>query len=204
MATCIYLTHPNVDIDPAIPVASWDLSDEGITRMKAGLRQPWLLSVDHVITSSEKKAIETGRIIANHLGVECWSEAGLQENDRSSTGYLPEEEFEEVANEFFARPAVNIRGWERALDAQTRIVSAIKGALAKLPDDEAVLFAGHGGVGSLLRCHLTNTGISREYDQYAGGGCYFFFDSADLTAKRASVKATEWRRIEDLESELAG
>lgn len=202
MATCMYLTHPNVDIDPAVPVTNWDLSDVGIARLRKGLRQPWLVSVDHVITSTEKKALETGRLIANHLGIDSWAVDGLHENDRSSTGYLPPEEFEKVADEFFERPAVSIRGWERALDAQNRVVTAVKRALAELPDTASVLFAGHGGVGSLLRCHLMDAGITRNFDQPAGGGCYFFFDPEDLEKKSASAESTAWRRIEQLSDKV--
>lgn len=37
-----------------------------------------------------------------------------RENDRSSTGFLPPEEFEVVADAFFAQPGVSVRGWETA------------------------------------------------------------------------------------------
>jgi len=38
------------------------------------------------------------------------------------------------------------------------------------------LFVGHGGVGTLLFCHLSGYPISREFDQGpGGGGCFFEF-----------------------------
>jgi hypothetical protein len=49
----------------------------------------------------------------------------MHENDRSATGFLPPDEFETVANRLFAEPLVSIRGWERAIDAQLRIVREV-------------------------------------------------------------------------------
>ena len=42
---------------------------------------------------------------------------GIGENDRSATGFVPAEEFEALADTFFADPHTSIRGWERAIDA---------------------------------------------------------------------------------------
>ncbi|MTI17848.1 histidine phosphatase family protein [Rhodobacteraceae bacterium RKSG542] len=203
MGKCYYLTHPNVEIDPAVPVPDWDLSDVGRQRMQEGLRQSWLIDVDHVISSREKKAIETGQIIAGHLGVDMEIVEGLHENDRSSTGFVPPEKFEEIANEFFARPAVSVQGWERALDAQTRIVSEIKKVFEAIPQDDVVLFSGHGGVGTLLKCHLANLAISRDHDVPAGGGYWFCFDRKDLDACAASIDALQWHAFEPQVAEVA-
>ena len=73
---------------------------------------------------------------------------------------------------FFAQPLVSIRGWERAIDAQLRIVREVELVLAR---DRAgdVLFVGHGTVGTLLFCHYSGFAIDRAHDQPAGGGHYF-------------------------------
>ena len=51
--------------------------------------------------------------------------AALHENDRSATGYLPPDRFEAVADRFFAEPETSVLGWERAVDAQARIVACV-------------------------------------------------------------------------------
>ncbi|SDR24019.1 histidine phosphatase family protein [Pseudovibrio sp. Tun.PSC04-5.I4] len=200
MSYCIYLSHPNVDIDPATPVPHWDLSDKGRARLEQGLRQPWLLEIEHVISSKEKKAIETGQIIANHLGVELTTAPNLHENDRSSTGFLPPDEFELVADDFFSRPAISVRGWERALDAQSRVITAIKAVLSSMPAEDPVLFSGHGAAGTLLKCHLANVAIQRQFDQppNVGGGCWFQFDPADLDACSAKIDQLNWQLIDEV------
>ncbi len=142
-----------------------------------------------------------GQIIANHLGVELITAPGLHENDRSSTGFLEPDEFERVADEFFARSTVSVRGWERALDAQSRIVTAIKQALSTVPGGEPALFSGHDGVGTLLKCHLANYAINRACDQpqNVGGGCWFRFDPADLAARAANIESLKWQLIDEME-----
>ena len=169
-----YLTHPQVKIDPVIPVPSWGLSEVGRARTEAIASTGRLSGTTQIISSGELKAIETAEIIAAKLNVDVEVREAMHENDRSATGFLMPDEFVAVANQFFARPHISIRGWERAIDAQLRIVRAVEHVLARnRPGD--VLFIGHGGVGTLLYCHYSGFAIDRAYDQPAGGGHYFAF-----------------------------
>ena len=92
----------------------------------------------------------------------------------SLTGFLQPDEFEAVADQFFANPLTSIRGWERAIDAQSRIVREAGSVLARDRSGD-VLFVGHGAVGPLLFCHYSGRAIDRAHDQPAGGGNYFAF-----------------------------
>ena len=65
-------------------------------------------------------------ILAEALAPPWHIEEALGENDRSSTGYIAPPEFWQVVDAFFANPTQSIRGWERAIDAQTRIVNAVR------------------------------------------------------------------------------
>lgn len=117
-------------------------------------------------------------ILAMHLSLPVTALAELGENDRSATGYLPKVEFEAVADLFFAYPERSIRGWERAVDAQRRIVGAVERVLAASPDGGDIAIVAHGGVGTLLLCHLRGDAIGRQHDQPANnGGNYFAFDA---------------------------
>ena len=88
-----------------------------------------------------------------------------------------QQEFEAVADQFFAEPATSVCGWETAEDAQRRIVAEVEACLVG-PQDGDILFVGHGGVGTLLFCALSGIGIDRRFDQGpGGGGCWFAFDS---------------------------
>lgn len=112
----IFITHPDVVIDPAVPVPRWPLSERGLERMRAGLRQPWVREVTT------------------------------------------------------AKPDVSVRGWERALDAQRRIVAAVQAIDRSDTTPGTVAIVSHGAVGALLHCWLAIQPISRQWDQPANGG----------------------------------
>lgn len=187
MTFCIYLTHPQVQIDPNVPVPDWGLSSIGRDRAAKAAALPWAAEIRHVISSAERKAVETAEIFTAACGLTLTSVEALHENDRSATGFLPPDEFETVADRFFANPDQSIRGWERAIDAQSRVVGAIRHALTGITAAEPVLFSGHGGVGTLLKCHLMGVTIDRKHDQTGGGGCWYRFGKQDLTRQNAST-----------------
>ncbi|RST84667.1 histidine phosphatase family protein [Aquibium carbonis] len=170
-----YLTHPQVVIDPAVPTPQWPLSSEGRHRTEAILGKAWLKTLRRIVSSGERKAIDTASIIAAAAGLDVEIDARMGENDRSSTGFLEPAAFEAAADCFFAEPETSWNGWERAVDAQARIVEAVDGVLAAHPPDTPILFTGHGAVGSLLKTHLAGRAISRREDQPGGGGNIFAF-----------------------------
>jgi len=186
-----FVTHPEVVIDPAVPVTEWRLAPRGLERMRLAAAQPWAQGLTAVWSSAERKAAEAGAILAAARGLACRPLAALGENDRSATGYLPPPEFEATADRFFAEPGTSVRGWERASDAQRRIVAAVGDALAAGPGEGDVAIVAHGAVGALLLCHLEGVAISRSRDQPAtGGGNRFAFEAAT----RRLVQG--WMRIE--------
>ncbi len=191
--TAFYLSHPQVRIDPAVPVPDWGLSEIGVARTRAGASARWLAHVTRIVSSAERKAVETAEIIAAQRKVAVEVRERMHENDRSATGFLPPPEFEEVANQFFARPDESVRGWERARDAQARIVREVGIVMAR-PEarDGDTLFVGHGGVGTLLQCHVAGRPIARVHDQPGGGGNVFAFSWTPPSL------AHGWRSLEDV------
>lgn len=178
MALVHFITHPEVTIDPAIPVPDWSLSPRGIARMRAALAEPWVATIGAVFCSHERKARDAAAILAAHLGLPVQQDAGLGENDRSATGYLEKAAFEQMADAFFARPTESVRGWERAVDAQARIVAAVDAVIRRTPPGRDVAIVAHGGVGALLQCNRRSIPISRAADQPGnGGGNRFVFDA---------------------------
>ena len=153
MSIVHFITHPDVVIDPAVPVPDWPLSERGRARMAAALGAPWVSGIRAIHCSTEQKAIDGAAMLAGHLGLPFATHADLGENDRSATGYLPRVEFEATADLFFAHPTESIRGWDRAVDAQAQGV-----------EDHHQGRAGHGGGGD-PRAEQQSTG-----DQPGGGG----------------------------------
>jgi broad specificity phosphatase PhoE len=190
MAIVHFITHPEVIIDPRVPVPDWQLSPLGEQRMRLALRQPWLAGVRAIFSSAERKARDAAALIGGQLRLPIGVIAELGENDRSATGYLPRAEFEAMADQFFAYPEQRVRGWEPAIDAQRRIVDAVERAVADAPEGDIAIVS-HGGVGALLLCHLRGVPISRAADQPAGGGGHVY--SFDVASRRL---LSGWRRIE--------
>ena len=175
--TFYFITHPNVVVSRTLPVPQWPLSELGRRRMQAGLAQPWVSDISSIYCSTEQKAIDGAEIMANHLSLGYKPIHALGENDRSTTGFLPPHEFEAVADEFFAKPGQSVRGWEKAVDAQTRVVGVVRSIVASDQSQGAIAIVAHGAVGTLLYCYLSDQPISRRWDQPPNsGGNYYAFE----------------------------
>ncbi|MCT4655227.1 MAG: phosphoglycerate mutase family protein [Cohaesibacter sp.] len=174
-----YLTHPQVQIEPYIPVPQWELSDKGRSRIEAVVATDWLLGTTHIFSSDETKVLQTARPMAEGLRLPVTVRPDMGEIDRSSTGFLLPEHFEEMVRLFFFHPDQSIRGWESAKDAQLRIVGAFHQAIAEVKAKAVmgdVLLVGHGAVGTLLYCHLMGLPIDHRFSQPEGGGNYLTMD----------------------------
>lgn len=187
----LFVTHPEVTIDPAVPVPDWGLSPRGRERMAAFCARPELASVTRVFASDERKAREGADMLGERLGLPVTIEPHLGENDRSATGYIAPPRFWEIVDRFFAEPEQSVLGWERAADAQKRIRTAVRDCIAAHAGDAGDLcLVSHGGVGTLLLCDLIGEPISRHHGQpIAEGGCFFAFDAETLVLEHG------WRDI---------
>jgi broad specificity phosphatase PhoE len=193
MPTMFFITHPDVAIDPSVPVPDWPLNERGRARMRAMAAHPWASGVRHIFSSSERKARDGAQILADGLGLRRYSVVdGLGENDRSPTGYLPKQEFEATVDAFFAQPQTSVRGWEPAVDAQARIIRTVEQIVSQALGNDVLAIVGHGGTGTLLYCHLAGLPISRRHEQPAtNGGNWFAFDWVNRKFLHAG-----WRSID--------
>jgi broad specificity phosphatase PhoE len=172
MTTLFYISHPDVVIDPGVPIPHWDLSEVGRQRLEILLTQPWLKTIQVVCCSDEQKAKTTAGRIAKYLNLTMQIIPELGEIDRSATGYLVRSELTPVVAAFFAHPGESIRGWERAADAQGRTIRAIEGIISRSAPGADIAVVGHGGVGTLLLNHINGAGITQA-DAPPGTGLLF-------------------------------
>jgi broad specificity phosphatase PhoE len=162
----LYITHPQVRIDPNVPVPKWGLSEVGRARAEAVAGQPWVRRLGRIVSSDETKAIELAEVLAAAAGVKVEILEDAHENDRSATGFLP---------------------------PQKRIVTVVTSVLAHHDLSKPIAFIGHGGVGTLLRCHLAGLPIARSHDQPPnGGGNVHGFRLGDLKPLSGWVPMEEW------------
>jgi len=190
----LYVSHPQVQMNANVPVPLWGLSEEGRRRAEVFADRGVVPKGAMVFSSRERKALELAELLAAKAGTLVLSDHLMGENDRSATGFLPPDLFEAMADRFFARPEVSADGWERAVDAQARIVSTVTIALSSVPKGTPAVFCGHGAVGTLLKCHVAGRAIARSEDQgrtggTGGGNCFVF----DLARRELH---SEWTRLE--------
>jgi broad specificity phosphatase PhoE len=136
MTTVFFITHPDVVINPGVPIPEWPLNERGRARMRALAACAWMRAVRSIFASSERKARDGAQILADGLGIGRWGVVDdLGENDRSATGYLPPREFEAMVDAFFVQPQTSVRGWESAVDAQARIIRAVDRIVSQIVGD---------------------------------------------------------------------
>jgi len=190
----LYITHPEVVIDPKVPVPQWRLSAKGRARAEAFAARNLLAQDTRFFASAERKARDLAEILSAASGGTVTIDENFNENDRSATGFLSGAEFEAAVADFFGRPDVSHRGWETARAAQDRIVAAVQAALGATEPGRPVVFCGHGGVGTLLKCALGQRPIALAEDQRRmaapGGGNIIAF-GCDMRL------AGDWQAMED-------
>ncbi len=164
MARLLFITHPEVIVDPSTDVKDWGLSTAGRERMMRFATSDAAQNIGTIWSSTEKKALEAAAILGAERRTDVKTDPMLGENDRSATGFLPPPEFERMADAFFAQPTRSILGWERAIDAQHRIHATLNRILSEGGTGDIAVIA-HGAVGTLLLCRLRDVPIARAHDQ---------------------------------------
>lgn len=138
--------------------------------MNRMLAHRWVEELSSVYCSDEQKAIDGAEILGRHTGIDIRQVKDLGENDRSSTGFLEPAIFESTADQFFASPEQSVQGWETAIDAQSRIVEAVRKIEREDTATGSIAIISHGAVGTLLYCFLADKAIDRRWDQPGSGG----------------------------------
>ena len=102
----LFITHPEVDADPAVPVPDWELTPRGRDRMRQFAEGPDARGRRARCGRAASARRPTRRRSSpSTLGLPARALEQLAENDRSTTGYLPPELFEPAVQAFFARAA---------------------------------------------------------------------------------------------------
>lgn len=196
----LYVTHPQVVMDPAVAVPRWELSELGRQRAERFAAHPLLAPVRRIVSSDEPKAFQLAATFAAAIGGAVESSEPYGEARR--TGFLDRDHFEQTLDSFYAEPDRSVDGWETARNAQSRIAGAVEVALDGHDLCRPIVFTGHGTVGTLLKCRFGERPISRDEDQRRmadpGGGNVFVFRLTDR------LLLTDWLAMEALPVEIAG
>lgn len=87
MAYALYISHPQVVIDPSVLVPDWSLSERGRERAAGFTTATMVKGLKRLVCSHEVKAQETAAILGAALGIAVEERDGFEEIDRSVPGY---------------------------------------------------------------------------------------------------------------------
>lgn len=149
MRQLILIKHSIPDLDAAIPWHEWHLSAQGRKLCEPLADRLAAYEPAAIISSTETKAIETAELAADRLGISSSVQDGLQENDRTGLGIVPQEDLCALIAEFFRRPDEVVIGRETADQALCRFAAAIEEIIDRQPEGNIVTVA-HGTVITLF------------------------------------------------------
>lgn len=147
--TLVLVKHAMPTLVPGVPAASWTLSDAG--RRACAPLAARLAEHDSavIVTSTEPKAAETGRLVAAALNLPDSTAPGLHEHDAGETPLLGETAWRATIARFFAEPDALVFGRETAAQAGQRFAEAVAAAVDGHATGTTVIVA-HGRVISLF------------------------------------------------------
>ena len=151
----VLIRHAQTQIDPEVPSKNWRLAEGAYADLLAlaGRLEPH--SLTHIVTSEEHKAQETGRVVAESLGVPWAVAPGLHEHERAGVPYVDDpERWQRTLETFFGEPDRLVFGTETATEARERFEDALLTVLEA--HDRAPAVVSHATVMSLFVAHHNN------------------------------------------------
>lgn len=147
--TLILVRHSESQPSPELPATEWPLTDRGRRHCHtlAGRLQGYEPQI--ILTSTERKAQETGEILARAHSLPLEVVPGVHEHDRTGVPYYDRGTFLELVQHFFARPEELVFGRETADAALARFSKAVHSAM-QTHGEATVTLVTHGTVLSLF------------------------------------------------------
>lgn len=124
-ASLILVRHARPKIDPDIPPAEWELCPDGVAATAKLAEKLAKFAPVACVTSGERKAQETAKVLAEALKLPLDVDAALGEHKRHHPSFGSEAEFQARIAEVFAKPQQPAPGGESADQACERLATAL-------------------------------------------------------------------------------
>ena len=157
--TFIFVRHAHTEINDKIPVSKWNLSTKGKFQSEMLAKKSQFLKADVLISSDEKKAIDTLKPIAKKLTKGITSYRELNELMRDRGGFLSKESLSFVRKYAFKNPDKSKNHWEKASNALSRFSEKID-EIDMAYENRTIIVVAHGIVLNLYFANLQ--GIMHE------------------------------------------
>ena len=152
MRHLLLIRHAQTKVDPGAPAKTWRLEPSAYDACKALAGDLKRYTLRRIITSEEFKAEETGRAVAEALGIPYETAPNLYEHDRTGVPFMGETLFLQTMQASFEHPDKLVFGQETGAQARARFDGAVKEVLERYPD-EPLAIVSHATVMSLFIAH---------------------------------------------------
>jgi broad specificity phosphatase PhoE len=155
----VFMRHSQTQPESGIAAREWQLTAEGRRRCVPLAAKLSAYNLDLIVTSTERKAIATGQLAAQKLGIPCQIAGDLHEHKRETAPYFDTmEEFQAAIRALLTKPAELVFGEETGQEARDRFAEAVKSVMRSNPRENIGIVT-HGTVLSLFVSHLTGEEI---------------------------------------------
>ncbi|MCL5438975.1 MAG: phosphoglycerate mutase family protein [Patescibacteria group bacterium] len=141
--TFYFLRHGQTKKDSNIPISKWILSDKGESQAKKLAKEGVFNNAEIIFSSTEEKAYQTAKPIADKLGKEIIQLEEISELNRDKGGFMEPETYEDSVKDCLQHLDKSINNWETANQALERFSRKIE-EVDKEYDDKKILVVGHG------------------------------------------------------------
>jgi broad specificity phosphatase PhoE len=149
MRQVILVKHASPMVVPGKSSDQWPLSSAGKEAAGRLVDKLTGYGATAVVSSTEPKAAETARIVAEGLDLPAETYAGLHEHERRTVPHLKTSDFLSLMAQVFRRKEEVVLGEESAAAALTRFRKALEGVCARHAEGNLIIVA-HGTVIALF------------------------------------------------------
>ncbi len=147
MTRVILVRHAEPQIDIDVPSAEWRLTPRGMSSTEQLAAVLASLGPTLIVASPERKAVETGRILADALGIPLEEDACFSEQEAEPGQFLADNsEFRAFVRSHFDHPDEIVMRQESSHSARERFAAAIRLRFPEHPSDEAPVIVSHGRI----------------------------------------------------------
>lgn len=147
--TYVFLRHALTTIDKELPAEKLVISDKGIEDICSVVSSGKFDDVDVIISSSEKKAIQTAFYLSERIEKEINLNPNLKELDRGEEVIKTQEDYETKVWRIFDNPSECSFGWETAEGALGRFKRGMS-RLENTYSNKKIFIVSHGIVLTLF------------------------------------------------------
>lgn len=122
----LLVRHAEPRVDPHRKASTWQLTDAGCTAAREIVSCLVSHRPDFIVTSPERKARETGRIIAGALHLTVSEHEGLGEQGGDGVEFIADRDlFRETVRRHFIEPTRTVLGQESSSEASARFACVV-------------------------------------------------------------------------------